>query len=150
MTRDRWWRCSAPFICREKGTDMKLTITNIQYHRNGVSGDGFFAVYFDQPGQKDQSTTDHLVAVVPAYLVPERNEDGEEYQDSKKLREARHVAVGEKDLYVLNLTDPDEKYRGDWYWEHLLTVLDQHHRAAWPGLYPKEVAKLPVIIETTA
>lgn len=89
---------------------MKLTIDTIDYHRNGIAGEGFHVVTFIK--ESDESPTTNMVAVL--------------FFDYDEETENEYVQVGRCAVFDRDLIGKNEirffhnSWRGDRF-EHLLT-----------------------------
>lgn len=106
------------------------TITDIQYQRNGSSGEGFFSVavdYSDTPrGQKT-----HLIAIMP-----------QKYDEGTGTYRCEPAYT-----YVIDPLDLASGWRGDNFGLALCEVVDENSNAAFPDLYPEARKVLPLRIK---
>ena len=106
------------------------TITDIQYQRNGVSGEGFFSVAVDY-SETPRGQKTHLIAVMPHKY--------DEVTDTHRT-EPEYT-------YVIDPLNLDSGWRGDNFGRALCGVVDENSNAAFPTLYPEARKVLPIRIK---
>ena len=94
---------------------MKLKISNVQYHRNGVSGMPFYAVNFD-----DKDIGNMIGIVFPKY-----DPDKERYTGGFNPR----VAIFQTELLGQgNINFGENSYRGDCYADDLIKAINKDEK----------------------
>ena len=99
--------------------DINPTKININYHRNGIGGEGFFAIHFTF--KNDDEIKEQLIAVI----VP--HDDGIIHKSECNGR-----------CYVVNPMRPELCYRGD-HFEFEMRLIVMAHRIKWRTEFDKSV-----------
>ncbi len=98
-------------------SEMDIRNININYHRNGVGGEGFFAIHFTSTS--DDGDPEKLIAVIVPHDDDETNEckcDGR--------------------CYVVRPTNPELCYRGD-HFESDMRLIVKAQRIKWRTEFDK-------------
>jgi hypothetical protein len=92
-------------------TPIEDCISNIkvEYHRNGVGGEGFYAIHFTFVDSTNPYCSGRLIAVVVPY------EDG-----------AKDKLKCDGRCYVVNPADPAQCYRGDMFESTMRRIMEAH------------------------
>lgn len=111
---------------RESRPDETMTLLELGYQRNGVSGEGFYHAVFDYQSwgwttsnRDDGSMVFRLHAIIPSEVV----EVGAT-EDAKKY-------TGLHRVYVFDPTDLDSHWRGDRMGYNLVPLVKAHTDACW-------------------
>jgi hypothetical protein len=100
-------------------SEMNVRNININYHRNGVGGEGFFAIHFTSTS--DDNKPEKLIAVI----IP--HDDGETNESKCDGR-----------CYVVKPTHPELCYRGD-HFESDMRLIVKAQRIKWRTEFDKSV-----------
>ena len=102
-----------------------ITVSKARYHRNGVSGEGFYAFEFtdSDPEYKD---IQFVATIFPQY----DEEEGEVDWDATANRPFTYNPR----IAVVSNGDVDVTWRGDYYLEELCDAAKKVDRAVWHGL----------------
>lgn len=100
---------------------MNLTIHEVARHRNGVCGEGFYAIRFYDLDQNRE-----FVATIFGYVpAPHRDEDEPEYVSDPIYRDP-HVAVLDTNLIGQTIEFGVNSWRGDRYADDLYRAIDDY------------------------
>ena len=92
---------------------MKLKINNIQYHRNGISGEPFYAINFDE------KEFGNMIAIV----FPKYNEKKDQYENEFNPK----VAVFQSKLLGQgNINFGENSFRGDNFSDELIQAINKY------------------------
>ena len=100
-------------------SDMNIKDININYHRNGVGGEGFFAIHFTSKG--DDGNYEKLIAVI----VPHDDEETNKCKCDGRC-------------YVIKPTNPELCYRGD-HFESDMRLICKAQSVKWRTEFDKSV-----------
>lgn len=89
---------------------MKIAVVSVNYQRNGIAGEGFFAVRFDWKDERG------AIRQMIATVFPEYNDDGV-------------TIVGSEYYGVVDINEPTACWRGDNFIGSLLDAIIEHQRA---------------------
>jgi hypothetical protein len=101
---------------------MDIKNININYHRNGVGGEGFFAIHFTT---KDDDGTYETYEKLIAVIVPHEDE-------------AKDECKCNGECYVVNPAHPELCYRGD-HFESDMRLICKAQRVKWRTEFDKSL-----------
>ena len=88
-----------------------LVVRSVKYHRNGIGGDPFYVIQFEDEEEFGTRRPLPFIGIVPSYFVP--NEDGT--VGAPFCENSGCIPV-----YVITPDDPDQCWRGDYYSDRLV------------------------------